>query len=557
MVYRSTPELRIDWDRRAAGYTLGELAWSQLPAFWRAMWPIARPGERVAWGWHYQHISERAQVFLDRGYGTLAIALPFGTGKSTALNILTPSWDWLHRPNQRWLNISAGRSGGRDSRLSRNVILSPEYQALAARAGVAVGLASDQNEKHDYVTTAGGQRHFYTAGSTVIGVDADRLVADDIVDPESVEGVDPAKVRAELAELKSKYGRTWVDRLRQRYGNDPDIPPGVRFIIGQRVARGDPIDWAIGWRDEDKDPLVEVIVVPEEYDPNVPGGPCEVDPREVGELLNPAFRGRKMIEDLRQKHGERFVSTRLNQRPTNREGGMLREEWYRTPDRHVVNAYPEHPRLKAAGCAEVFATIDTGETENASSDPTVVQVWGRIGTSIFLLHEERRQVGLINARSWLRSLWGLEDKDEHGVTFPPGSQVRRPDHAESWGSLCDFALTEEKGIGRSLLEEHCLPNMVAFRPSDYQRKTAAGRKVTMSKADRAGSFATMSEGRRVYLPLPHLAAFDVHATVDEWVGFGAGAAHDDRVDTASMAALRVNSPKKDVVRRRAVRGLRR
>jgi hypothetical protein len=494
---------------------VADLCFDDLGEFVYYFWPVAQKGRHVEWGWHLQYICERIQAYLERGYGTLVICMPVGSGKSTIVNTLAQAWHWLRQPNAQWLTVSNANNTSRDSLRTRNVVSSPEYLELARMCGRLedVTLSRSQAEKTNFENNAGGIRHVRSMGAAITGADADVLGVDDPLDANDVEIGSPAQVKKRLAEVNKKYDGAMTDRLRRRKGMDPDIPAGVRLIIAQRLALGDLPDMMIARRDKlqakrdagewvPEGAIPEVIVLPEEFDPDVPGGVCPADPRtKAGELLQPNFRGRGDLEAERAAPGgERKVATRYNQRPTAKEGGVLKEAFYST-------RYSEHPHIKARDCGDrLVATVDCAEEVGPGHDWTVVQLWGRIGTYLVLLWEWRDRLDITTQPAFLQRIRReLEEVFQlQGVPF----------------------YVEKKSNGASLLKLRPVDRMIEFKPG------------LKSKAERAHGFALKSEARECLLPTEQHGTWDhggVEGTVGEWHGFQAGGSHDDRVDTAAMA----------------------
>ena len=497
--------LRVPLDLRdeATGYSVAEMCYSNLSDFWYWYWPIATGGDIFVSGWHYEYTAQRVQLALDRGWGTIGIAWPFGTGKSTALGRLTHPWEWLHRPNMRWFGVGASKSVYDDARKSRDLILSPEYQALCAMAGVRIDLSKDQNEKKDYTNTEDGQRHSYRTGDAVIGVNADRLLVDDAINPKKVDRGSPILVGKWLEDAREKWKKDWIDRLRRR--GDPDMTRafGVRFLINQRTARGDLFDMLIEQQKEGRDDI-ELIVVPEEFDPDVPGGVCPADPRtEPGQLLNPNFRSAEQIAIYRAESGDRFVSARLNQRPSAVEGGSIKRSFF--------TRYAESPMVKFTSIKRLVITLDCAAAKGAHNDQSVAQLWGAIGSYRVLGWEWAARLDITEQPDWMREI---------------ARTVR-----EDWGLDSVPWLVENASNGIELLKRKVVPRMLKFNPTP-PKGTPKGK----AKEVRAHSFAMSAAAGDIQLPLTLYAPW-VEDTLDEWHAFGAGGIHDDRVDAAAMACI--------------------
>lgn len=511
------PSLRIDLDKRdeVTGLTVAELCYTDLASFWQFFWPIVTGGDVMTPGWHYDYTADRVMLALERGYGTLGIVWPFGTGKSTALSKLTHPWDWMHRPHNRWLGIGASNSIYRDGHRSRQLVLSPEYQALCARAGITIDLAPDQNEKKDYLNTVGGQRHSYRVGDSVIGVDADVLLVDDAINPKKVDRGSPMQIAGWLENARDKWRKDWIDRLRRRPTSCPDYLPGVRMLINQRTAIGDLTDMLIELRDSGRDD-VELICIPEEYDPDIPGGACPADPRtEPGELLNPNFRSAAQMAAYRAESGERFVATRLNGRPTAQTGGMFRKAFYE-------HRYSDHPHAMAKACSSHVLVLDCGAEKGDSNDPTCAWLIGKQGAYKYVLWEWRGRLDITEQPGWMQDIgrelhevWGFKPAQVQSVERGTGGQRA----IILVGNLQWYV--ENASNGAALLKMRPVPKMLSFSPHGNSK---AGRAVDFSHSSKAGEWR---------FPLDQYAPW-ARGAIEEISGFGVGSTHDERVDCGAM-----------------------
>lgn len=496
----------------ADGYTLDEIEaaigladqYRHFRSFARAYWMVAQPGRRPVWGWHLDYVCDRIQAHLQRGWGTLVCCMPVRGGKSTLFNVLAQAWDWLHRPNAQWANIAkSDKNASRDSRKTRKVITSAQYQTLARLAGVAAALQleRDQNQKESFVNAAGGGRQAVTTGGAITGADVDRLVINDAMDAREVEIATPVQALARCAEVVTRFDDVWTDR----FTPNPDVldhEPGVRLIVAQRLHDRD-LNGILMARKRAGAVDIEVIVIPEVMDRSHPDAeffaPC--DRRVNGEFLNPRLRGMAFREAvLARPGGARKWATRYDQRPTPREGGIIKREWY-------SDRYTAQPEVMARTCAELWICIDpAGIEEVTGQDYTVMGVWGRIGEYALKLDEARGQWGITRQKVELQAL----------IKRWPRATMRYVEKTVNGLALLKWA----QASGVSLIG-------VPTRGAD--------------KRERAQDFVAMSEERRVRLPpddaLWPSSGVVVRDTVDEWCGFLAGAANDDRLDEAAYAGM--------------------
>lgn len=533
--------LRIPLDMRdeETGDSVAELCFSQLRWFQRFFWPLIPGAGKPVWSWHYDYTADLVQLGLERNWGTYVFAEPIGTGKSIRYGVLSPCWDWLHRPWTQWMTVSSTFRGvaTRDSRRMRLLLNTPEYQALAALAGVAgdVKLSRDQNEKTNFANVAGGARHCYGMDSGITGGDAHRILGDDLLEAEVVHW--PARrLLAREESVWTKWTDSVEDRARARADDDGDHDPVPRFMTAQKLTHGDPIGRYIKERDKalrDKgESDITITVIPERYDPNPEGGLCPADPRTgtyPGPLLFPAWHSRtaKINKRLSRPGGQKFVQSRHDQRAVAEDGGMFHRRFY---DRR----YSHHPHAMARSCATLALVADCGGEDGDHNDPTCIWLVGRIGSYRHVLWcwSERRlitdQPGFLRrvARE-LAEVWGLASVEvpwmEHWDGPPKGGMRTMRIANIPW-----FVEDDSKN-GSAMLRLKPVPKMIAFSPTG--KKGAFG--IKASKAARANDFSLASKAGEWLFPLDEHAPW-AKDSIDEIHGFGVGAPHDENVDCGAM-----------------------
>lgn len=122
------------------------------------------------------------------------------------------------------------------------------------------------------------------------------------------------------------------------------------------------------------------------------------DPRtEDGELMFPGRFSEKQVSELEDTLGSYGAAGQLQQRPSPRGGGILKEEWYKY--------YSSMPRLEYRA---IF--VDTAQKTEEKHDYSVLQCWGRSLTGEAVLVDQLRGKWeapelLVNARAfWMKHL---------------------------------------------------------------------------------------------------------------------------------------------------------
>ena len=511
------------------GLTVADLCFNYNRYFQRWFWPLIPGAGTPVWNWHYDHTADIVQLGLERNWGTYVFAEPIGTGKSIRYGVLSPCWDWLHRPWAQWMTVSSTFSGvaTRDSRRMRLLLRTPEFQMLAAMAGVSADLkmSADQNVKTNFANVAGGARHCYGMDSGITGGDAHRIVGDDLLEAE-VANWPAARLSKKEQEIWTRWTDSVEDRARAREGDDPNRDPVPRFLTAQRLTGGDPVGRYIKERDhalrETGETDIVITVIPERYDPDPIGGLCPADPRtEPGELLFKGWqvRGAKIAKRLSRPGGERFVLTRHDQRPSSAMGGMFHRDMY-------SDRYAAHPHVQAQSCVDLVIVLDCGAEKGNKNDPTCAWLIGKVGPYRFVLWEWSERIDITEQPGWMRRIardladvWGLTSVEVPWVDHWDGPRPKGSDGTMRVVKAPWYV--ENASNGAALLKLRPLPKMIPFSPHGK------------SKDVRAIDFCHASKAGEWKFPTATNAPW-VEDAVDEVHGFGVGAAHDERVDCGAM-----------------------
>ena len=147
---------------------------NSLHEFVKAAWHVIEPGVPYVDGPHIQAICEHLQAITDGEIRFLLINIPPRHAKSTIVSVLWPCWEWINRPQEKYLTASySGILSTRDNLKARRLITSPWYQA---RWGSIVELSGDQNQKTRFENTVTGYRIASSVGGTATGEGGSRLI---------------------------------------------------------------------------------------------------------------------------------------------------------------------------------------------------------------------------------------------------------------------------------------------------------------------------------------------------------------------------------------------
>lgn len=208
---------------------------------------------------------------------------------------------------------------------------------------------------------------------------------------------------------------------------------------------------------------------------------------DQGEALWPEWFDIDTLAEIRDDIGSRAWHALYQQKPQADEGGMFKRAWFT----RRVNAAP-HPLT-------VVQAVDSAFKTGVMNDYSVIATWGTDGVDYYLL-----------------DIW----RDR--VEYPDLENAIVSEYAK-WGAQA--VLIEDTAAGQSIIQS-------------LRRKTAlpiVDVKVTASKESRAAAVSPICEAGKVVLPS---GATWSDAWIDEHAAFPMGA-HDDMVDTTSMALTRL------------------
>src|SRR5579864_4396504 len=256
-----------------------ELATRSFQEFVRQAWRIIEPLTPFVPGWHIDAIVDHLEAVTNGQIRNLLINVPPRHMKSLLVSVLWPAWEWIQRPERRWLYSSYAASLSiRDSVKCRMLIESPWYRSFW---GDRYTLAFDQNTKTRFDNSRSGYRIATSVGGTATGEGGDRIVCDD---PHNVQDAESDSVR--------KGTLDWWDVVMSTRVNDPRT--AAKVVVMQRCHQEDLSGHLLAQGG------FEHLCLPAEYE-----GPPHItligfaDPRkEPGELLWPERFGPKEIADL-------------------------------------------------------------------------------------------------------------------------------------------------------------------------------------------------------------------------------------------------------------------
>ncbi len=361
----------------------------------------------------------------------------------------------------------------KDSQNCRLLVESDWYKSL-----VDWELADDQNLKEYFKNTRQGARICVSVGGKVTGQGGTRLVVDDPIDGKDA--------------LSATKRETVIDWYKSAFSSRASDPQNTaRVIVMQRVHEQD----LTGWLVENQAGMWEVLKLPAVYEPENASPPTSigwVDPRtRAGELLWESRMGPTQIEEQQRSMGAIMFAGQYQQRPVPSDGAIFRDAMFQFYD-DITQAQRNQ--------MHIVHSWDMAFKGSSDSDYVVGQVWGRIGTSFYLLDQIRGQMSF------------------------PQTVVAVVDLIKRWPAKAIYI--EDKANGPAVIAalRQRIPAIVPVTPKE-------------SKEARAHAVTPLMEAGNVLFPNPDRRSW-MPSLLDELKRFPRGA-HDDQVDALTQALTRI------------------
>lgn len=433
--------------------------------------------------WHIRVICDRIQAAVMSPTGdNLIVNIPPGSMKSSIASVVLIPWIWLHKPGYSAIYASGNpRVSVRDSIKARAIIRSDWYKRLCPK----FQLADDQDTKTLFRNDKGGSRLAIGAGSAVTGSRGDLLVIDDALDAADA-----------MSEIAKENIREWYSTSFQNRVND--MKKACRIVIGQRLAVDDLPGALI------ETGAYDLLCLPMAYDTTRPD-PLDIRKNE-GELLFPERFPQSVLDKEKAALGSLAYAGQYQQEPYDAKGGMFKLDWFR----FYETGSPGRPR----GCntmpdvklpdqfQELITSWDCAFKGAKDSDYVCGTLWGRVGSSMYLLKMFHKQTGFAGTIAAIKAM--------ADVRIGPKQQRARKH------------LIEDKANGSAIIEtlKGEITGVIAVNPEG-------------GKESRAAAVSPMFEAGNVFFPE---GAPWLESCFAEFVGFPV-AKNDDRVDSTTQALL--------------------
>ena len=412
---------------------------------------------------------------------------------SSLVTIIGPVWDWVHRPQDRFMFASYDQSLSTKHSVDRRTLIRSQW--FQDRFGDRFRLSGDQDVKTEFSNNRRGHMIATSIRGSATGKGGDHIVIDDPLNPKQAPS---DKQREETNRL---FDQTFSQRL-------DDKERGTITVVMQRLHEKDLTGHLLekgGWEHVKlPNPDLRGSVV------SFPRSGRKVE-RPPGDILWPERESPKAVDHAKTSLGSQAFAGQYGQDPSPAEGGIFKRKWWgfwkpaafelppvtiQLPEEVVVARLVDLPSVP-----EKLQSWDCAFKDTKASDYVVGQVWGARGARRFLLDQVRDRM------SFSRTL----------KEIPKLSEL----HPDAYAKLI-----EDKANGPAVIDT-LKDEVVGILPVEPQG----------GKEARAHAVSPQVEGGQVFLPHPAIAPW-VWDFIEEAAVFPNGA-HDDQVDAMTQALLRL------------------
>lgn len=334
-----------------------ELCRRDLAEFFRQAWDVLEPGTPLSWNWYFKVMADHLMAVSAGKIQNLAIALPPGTAKSTLASVVWPVWEWIHRPQTRFL--TAGNDldlASKFSMDSRRLIDSDWFQE---RWGGGFSLAGDRNRVQWYENDRRGWRSVRPVGGKVTGRRSNIVLLDD---PDDYSKVFSQAER----DIVKQFWRAFYSRV-------ANPRKAKRVVVGQQV-HADGLLAVLS-----KSPEFEYLEIREEFEPAKfrTTSLNWKDPRaKQGDWLRPDRFGETEKQAAILTYGHSGYRAQYQQEPENADGSIFKEQWLQKRwRRNGPDIELEDGKKFNFDRVSKFMTVDPAASAAAGADFTVMGVW--------------------------------------------------------------------------------------------------------------------------------------------------------------------------------------
>lgn len=441
---------------------------------------VIEPETNFSWSWHHEILCHYAEQVYHGDIMNLDINIAPRSLKSLIFNVLFPCWVWTKAPSKKFISGSRSYDLANNFNIKRrHLIESDQY-----RNYWPLELKDDMNTVKKFENEYGGFMQSVSALGKVVGIGADFVVTDDLLDP--IDAFSPSK---------RKSVNSWYSQA--LYGRVQNKKTARRININQRLHKED----LSGFIQENY-PQFKRLVIPMQMEQEYIDNPLStvpdfVDPRKAGEFMHPEMYGETEKDAEYKGLGVYGWSSQMQQNPRPIGGGLVKEEWLR--------------RYRSTDELRFMRTVITGDLNfkgKSTSDYVCFQRWG------VTANKNKYLIDII------RGKWDYTETKRQFKAFCDKHKYNT------------LKYIEDKANGPALISDFkdLVPGVLPWPKKGSPYRDA-------SKVERLILCTPEFESGYVYIPEDIELA---NKFVEELTGFtenGSTTGNDDMVDTATMALL--------------------
>ena len=473
-----------------------------LHEFMKLAWKILHPPEKpFVDSWYIQAIAEHVQALYDNDISRLFINIPPRMLKTLTCSVFAPSWMWSKKPGTKVIIASYSESLSMSAAVkAKSVMMSSWYQQ---RWGHKFQFSREQNSKTNFENDKNGSYVAASVGGTVLGKGADIITSDDLLNKDESESV----------AFRQAASRFFWETLPNRLD---DRTTGRILVIQQRLHPQDTTGEILD-RERTGVGRWERLILPMEYKPTTYVTVLGFkDPRTVeNELLEPKRFPPEQIAALKEELGSYAYAGMYLQTPVPREGGMIKESWFKNRFPSGINGegLTFEKLNQKKGLVKIVESVDCASKPKQRNDPMVWTMWG-------VFEDTEEKDGKKKIKGYHVELW---DMKRVRVEFPEGLRIFKH-RAEVWQQ--DEELIEDKDSGQQFIQ-------VLSADKEYKIRITKIDTEGLDKATRMSAETALIERGELWLPENAPWLSELLNELCLFTGNDAGG-HDDIVDSCSQ-----------------------
>jgi predicted phage terminase large subunit-like protein len=374
--------------------------------------------------------SECMCLTLDRDRSFTANDLV--VSNSSLVSVFWPCWEWIRKPEQRWIFVSYGYDLSMTHAYSRKLILSSPW--YLKNWGHIVQINPRYSAIGEFMNLRQGIMTSTSTGGALTGKGGNRIVIDDPTNPREALSQTPRD------SANSWFGDTCSTRL-------DDKMTGAFVLIQQRIHDVDMTGYLTGLQSSDLTAhiienangwtLLRIPAIADVEEDIVFPLSKRVVKRKVGDVL---WEQREPLTELQT---QKFVmdwqyEAQYQQRPSSLKGQIFSRDW--------IRLYEHLPGQKPLG---TILSVDASFKDTETSSYVVIQIWRRYGVDNYLIDQLRDKMSFIKT---------LEEIDRLLAAYPSANTK----------------LIEDKANGTAIIEmmRRKYSGVIAVSPTDSKEARA-------------------------------------------------------------------------------------